>query len=113
MSEKVVSLNPSQLQVLSWVRDGCPDGVYKDWSHRISAGTLHSRIAYVCSEMRGRNSPKISRSKAAAQAMARLFPAAVVGNSWVSRRAPVVAARIEQTWLRACVSPPTTGRWHE
>lgn len=43
MSEKIVSLNPPQLQVLSWVRDGCPDGVYNDWSHRISARTLHNR----------------------------------------------------------------------
>lgn len=43
MSEKIVSLNPPQLQVLSWVRDGCPDGVYNDWSHRNSARTLHNR----------------------------------------------------------------------
>lgn len=43
MSEKFVSLNPPQLQVLSWVRNGCPDGVYNDWSHRISARRLHNR----------------------------------------------------------------------
>lgn len=43
MSEKFVSLNSPQLQVLSWVSDGCPGGVYYDWSHRISARTLHNR----------------------------------------------------------------------
>ena len=43
MSEKIVSLNPPQLHVLSRIRDGCPAGVYNDWSHRISASTLHNR----------------------------------------------------------------------
>lgn len=38
-----VSLNPAQLEVLSWIGEGCPDGVYSDWSHRISARTLHNR----------------------------------------------------------------------
>lgn len=38
-----VSLNPAQLEVLSWVGEDCPDGVYTDWTHRISARTLHNR----------------------------------------------------------------------
>lgn len=43
MSDKNASLNPPQMQLLSWVREGCPDGVYNDWSHRISARALHNR----------------------------------------------------------------------
>lgn len=36
-------LNAAQLEVLAWIRDGCPDGVYEDWSHRITARALHNR----------------------------------------------------------------------
>jgi hypothetical protein len=38
-----VPLNTAQLEVLAWVRDGCPAGVYDDWSHRITARALHNR----------------------------------------------------------------------
>ena len=38
------SLNAAQVQVLAWIRDGCPDGVYPDgYSHRLSARALASR----------------------------------------------------------------------
>ncbi|MEK0226181.1 hypothetical protein [Bifidobacterium mongoliense] len=36
-------LNDAQLGVLRWVADGCPDGVYHDWSHRSSARALSNR----------------------------------------------------------------------
>lgn len=37
------ALNFLQLKVLNWVNDGCPDGVFDDWSHRLSARALHER----------------------------------------------------------------------
>lgn len=36
-------LNPVQLEVLAWVRDGCAEGVYEDFSHRVTARALHNR----------------------------------------------------------------------
>lgn len=36
-------LNPTQIAVLGWVGDGCPEGVHSDWSHRVTARTLHNR----------------------------------------------------------------------
>lgn len=44
-------LNAVQLEVLSWVKDGCPEDVYSDWSHRVSARALHNRGLI---EVRGR-----------------------------------------------------------
>lgn len=38
-----VPLNPVQLEVLAWVRDGCPSGVHEGSSHRITARALHNR----------------------------------------------------------------------
>ncbi len=38
-----IPLNPAQLEVLAWVRDGCTDGIYTGWSHRITARALHNR----------------------------------------------------------------------
>lgn len=38
-----VPLNPVQLEVLIWVRDGCPSGVHEGSSHRITARALHNR----------------------------------------------------------------------
>lgn len=43
MSLRKVPLNPAQEEVLAWVRAGCPDGVYSDWSHRVTARALHHR----------------------------------------------------------------------
>jgi|GEM_PF-3491566 len=43
MSARGVPLNSIQLEVLQWVSDGCPPGIYEDWSHRISARALDSR----------------------------------------------------------------------
>lgn len=43
MAIRDVSLNPVQLEVLIWVRDGCPSGVYEGSSHRITARALHNR----------------------------------------------------------------------
>ncbi|MEU0509062.1 hypothetical protein [Amycolatopsis sp. NPDC006125] len=37
------SLNATQLAVLQWVNDGCPQGTYGDWSHRVTARALHNR----------------------------------------------------------------------
>ncbi|GAB2566304.1 hypothetical protein [Leucobacter ruminantium] len=36
-------LNAAQLEVLTWVRDGAPDGVYDGYDHRIIARALHNR----------------------------------------------------------------------
>lgn len=36
-------LNAAQLEVLTWVRDGTPDGVYDGYDHRIVARALHNR----------------------------------------------------------------------
>ena len=43
MGFRDVQLNDAQLKVLRWVADGCPDGVYNDWSHRSSARALSNR----------------------------------------------------------------------
>lgn len=51
MSKRAVPLNAVQLEVLGWVQDGCPDDVYSDWSHRVSARALHNRGLI---EVRGR-----------------------------------------------------------
>src|SRR4051812_46738926 len=37
------TLNEKQLDVLRWIADGCPDGVFTDHSHRISAASLRAR----------------------------------------------------------------------
>ena len=44
MGVRNVPLNPTQIEVLAWVRDGCATGVYEDWSHRITARALHNRV---------------------------------------------------------------------
>ena len=37
-------LNPKQIQVMEWIRNGCPEGVYDSgYEHRISAGVLERR----------------------------------------------------------------------
>lgn len=36
-------LNPAQLEVLTWVRDGASEGVYDGYEHRIVARALHNR----------------------------------------------------------------------
>lgn len=38
-----LQLNAAQLKVLTWVRDGAPDGVRDGYEHRIVARTLHNR----------------------------------------------------------------------
>lgn len=38
-----IPLNDLQLEILAWVRDGTPDGVYEDYRPRITARTLHNR----------------------------------------------------------------------
>lgn len=43
MGVRNVPLNPTQIEVLVWVRDGCAAGIYEDSSHRITAGALHNR----------------------------------------------------------------------
>lgn len=43
MVSRDASLNPTQLGVLAWVRDGCPSGVYEGWSHRVTARALQHR----------------------------------------------------------------------
>ena len=43
MNVRNAPLNPTQLEVLIWVRDGCAPGVYEDWAHRITARALHNR----------------------------------------------------------------------
>ncbi len=38
------SLNAAQVQVLAWIRDGCPEGIYPDgYGHRLTARALASR----------------------------------------------------------------------
>lgn len=42
--ERRLVLNGTQVRVLSWIRAGCPDGVYEfGYSHRLSARALESR----------------------------------------------------------------------
>lgn len=36
-------LNEAQEAVLRWIGDGCPDGVYEGYSHRVSAAALRTR----------------------------------------------------------------------
>lgn len=43
MAARSKPLNPTQLEVFGWVSDGCADGVYDDWAHRIVARALHNR----------------------------------------------------------------------
>ncbi|MDQ4212527.1 hypothetical protein [Microbacterium capsulatum] len=44
MTKNPQQLNQQQVDVLRWVRDGCPDGVYtKGWEHRIMARALERR----------------------------------------------------------------------
>ena len=43
MGGRNLPLNPTQIEVLIWVRDGCAPGVYEDWAHRITARALHNR----------------------------------------------------------------------
>ena len=44
MAEKLVRLNNKQVNVLRWVRDGCPDGIFtRGYEHRIIARTLERR----------------------------------------------------------------------
>lgn len=44
MPKNQQQLTQKQLDVLKWVRDGCPEGVYTDgWEHRISARALERR----------------------------------------------------------------------
>ena len=44
MASEPTVLNPKQKQVLEWIRNGCPDGVYASgYEHRISARVLERR----------------------------------------------------------------------
>lgn len=43
MPAKPPPLNARQLQVLEWIRDGCPDGVVEGHSHKITAVALQNR----------------------------------------------------------------------
>lgn len=36
-------LSEAQCSILGWVKDGCPDGIYEGYTHRISAAALRSR----------------------------------------------------------------------
>lgn len=38
-----IPLNDLQLEILTWIRDGMPDGVYEDYRPRIVARALHNR----------------------------------------------------------------------
>lgn len=38
-----IPLNDLQLEILTWIRDGTPDGVYEDYRPRIVARALHNR----------------------------------------------------------------------
>ncbi|MDR3359364.1 MAG: hypothetical protein LBO20_01640, partial [Bifidobacteriaceae bacterium] len=43
MNDRHALLNQVQIDVLRWIEAGCPDGVYADWSHRVTARVLHNR----------------------------------------------------------------------
>lgn len=43
MSKGPVQLNQKQIEVLEWVRGGCPDGVFTDYQHRVVARALENR----------------------------------------------------------------------
>lgn len=38
-----IALNDLQVEILTWIRDGTPDGVYEDYRPRIVARALHNR----------------------------------------------------------------------
>ncbi len=41
MGKNPAQLNQKQVDVLQWIRDGCPDGIYTDgYEHRIVARAL-------------------------------------------------------------------------
>lgn len=44
-----IPLNDLQLEILTWIRDGTPDGVYEDYRPRIVARALHNRGLVVVS----------------------------------------------------------------
>ncbi|MCQ9367289.1 hypothetical protein NQ036_03385 [Brevibacterium sp. 91QC2O2] len=43
MTRRTVPLNTVQLEVLRWVKNGCPGDTYNNRSHRVSARALHNR----------------------------------------------------------------------
>lgn len=43
MPVRKAPLTASQLAILKWVGDGCIQGVYEGWSHRVGARALHNR----------------------------------------------------------------------
>lgn len=43
MASVTHELNDAQRSILKWVKDGCPDGIYEGYTHRISAAALRSR----------------------------------------------------------------------
>ncbi|UGT54002.1 hypothetical protein [Nocardia asteroides] len=49
MSKDPVELNQRQIDVLRWVRKGCPDGVFTDFQHRVVARALERRGLVVIS----------------------------------------------------------------
>ncbi|GEM32586.1 hypothetical protein NN3_35930 [Nocardia neocaledoniensis NBRC 108232] len=49
MSKAPVELNQRQIDVLGWVRKGCPDGVFTDFQHRVVARALERRGLVVIS----------------------------------------------------------------
>ncbi|WP_433625786.1 hypothetical protein [Nocardia sp. CA-120079] len=43
MGKNPAQLNQQQADVLGWIIDGCPDGVFTDHEHRITARALEPR----------------------------------------------------------------------
>lgn len=46
-------LNPPQVEVLQWISDGCPDGVWPDFTYKTTAIALQGRRLAKVSKRRG------------------------------------------------------------
>lgn len=55
-------LNERQQQVLQWVGQGCPDGVWEGTAHKLSCQALHSRGLVKVSRSQGRWSVALTKA---------------------------------------------------
>lgn len=55
-------LNERQQQVLHWVGQGCPDGVWEGTAHKLSCQALHSRGLVKVSRRQGQWSVSLTKA---------------------------------------------------
>ena len=85
-----VPLTARQLAVLQWIADGCPDGIWPDDSHKISAGALETRNLATVRRWYGKWSAEV-RADGAYYLEHGTYPGVPVSARLV--RQPTVAAR--------------------